>query len=194
MISHPLSRRALLAALATAPLFALALAAPSAAHDVKKGDITVDHPWARINIAGRPSAGYAVIRNAADAPDRLVAARSDAFGRIELHTHAMVDGVMRMRQVEAIDVPANGEAKLEPGGLHIMLFEPTRPLAEGDLFDMTLTFETTGEVEIVVIAEGLAGDGETSQGHGAHGHGAHGSGARHHGAHDHHDGDGAKTE
>lgn len=170
-------------AVSAGAVFCLALAggalAPSSApaHEMTKGAITVEHPWARINIANRPSAAYAVIHNDAQTEDRIVAARSPAFGRIELHTHNMVDGVMQMRKVEAIVAPAQGKVALEPGGLHIMLFEPKKALKKGDLFDMVLVFEKAGAVEIVVMAEDLAGGVPKKGGHsGDHsGHGAHGS-------------------
>ena len=34
---------------------------------------------------------------------------------------------MRMRQVEAIDIPAGGEVVLEPGGLHMMFINIAAP-------------------------------------------------------------------
>ncbi|MEZ5722632.1 MAG: copper chaperone PCu(A)C [Paracoccaceae bacterium] len=41
------------------------------------------------------------------------------------------NGVMRMRQVEAIDVPAGGSAVLKPGE-HLMLIDLTGRLVEGE--------------------------------------------------------------
>ncbi|MEO1330015.1 MAG: copper chaperone PCu(A)C [Pseudomonadota bacterium] len=156
MLKNPYRRAFLALGLA---LLAAPFGSSLVAHEMTKGAITVAHPWARINIGDRPSAGYAVIRNAAETADRILAARSPAFGRVELHTHQMDGGVMRMRKVDFIEVPAGDAVELAPGGLHIMLFEPAGALSKGDLFDMTLTFEHAGEIEVTVIAEELAGPG-----------------------------------
>jgi hypothetical protein len=50
-----------------------------------------------------------------------------------------------MQQVDAVDVPAGGEAVLEPGGYHVMLIGVTEELAEGDTVDLTLEFAESGE-------------------------------------------------
>lgn len=130
------------------------IAAPAMAHDFKKEGLTIDHPTARVNVAGRPSAGYMTIHNNSATADRLIAARSPAFGRIELHTHLIDDaGIMRMRAISAIEAPAGEAVSLEPGGLHLMLFDPTDALGAGTLIPVTLMFETAGEIEIVLLGE-----------------------------------------
>jgi copper(I)-binding protein len=77
-------------------------------------------------------------------------------GVVELHRSAIEDGVMRMRQVEAIEVPASGQMRLEPGGYHLMLIGVKRELRNGDRFPITLEFELSGtqvlEVEVEVGA------------------------------------------
>ena len=57
---------------------------------------------------------------------------------------------MRMRQVDAIDIPAGGEAKLEPGGFHLMCIGLNAELVEGESVDVTLTFEKAGAVTITL--------------------------------------------
>lgn len=147
---------ATLALTVAAPLYAPQLDANRAgAQETVAGAMTIEHPWARINIGDRPSAGFMKITNAGEA-DRLVDARSEAYGRIELHTHTMVDGAMQMRQVEAIDVPGEGAVDLAPGGLHVMLFDPQQKFAEGDMVPLTLVFEKAGAVDVMLMAQGLA--------------------------------------
>ncbi|MEO1293038.1 MAG: copper chaperone PCu(A)C [Pseudomonadota bacterium] len=152
---------------------------PAAAHEMTKGAITADHPILKLNIGDRPSAGYMTIENKG-AADRIVAARSPAFERVELHTHSMVDGLMQMREVEAIDVPASGSVALKPGGLHLMLFTPTRDLSSEALLPVTVVFESAGEMELTLMVEKI-------------GHGAKKSGGHEHGSHSH-DGATQKTE
>jgi copper(I)-binding protein len=60
-------------------------------------------------------------------------------------------GMMQMRQVDAIDVPAGGSVELKPGGYHIMLLELAEPLTEGTMVPLTLRFE--GFDPVVVEAE-----------------------------------------
>ena len=59
----------------------------------------------------------------------------------QLHTHIKDGEVMRMRQVEAIDVPAHGEVALKPGSYHVMFMKLKAPLKKGEKFPLELTFE-----------------------------------------------------
>ena len=128
-------------ALAVALAAALLAPAPAAAD----GALTVEDARARILLPSRPGAGWLTIRNSG-AADRLVGAESPAAARVELHTHLHEGGVMKMRKVEGIDVPAGGEAVLEPGADHLMLFDLRAGLAPGDTFPLTLVFEKAGSV------------------------------------------------
>ncbi len=125
--------------------------------------ITFEEPWLRLNIAGRPSAGFVSIMNSGET-DQLIAARSDAYGRIELHEHSMVDGAMQMRAVEAIAAPGGGMVALAPGGYHLMLFEPTGAVEAGDRAPSTLTFESAGDVVVEFMAQPLGGGAKKKQG------------------------------
>jgi hypothetical protein len=142
-------------ALGAFTLNAAGTAMPLQAHEFKKGALTIDHPFARATIAQRPGAAFAVIMNAGSEDDRLIGASTPAADRAEMHTHLMENGVARMRQVDAIDVPAGGSAELKPGGYHIMMFNLDKPLKEGETFPLTLTFEKAGAVEVTVKVEGM---------------------------------------
>src|SRR5690606_17661341 len=74
----------------------------------------------------------------------------------ELHAHVMTGDVMRMEKVEAVDVPAGGEAVFAPGGHHVMLFGLEEALTPGATFPMTFTFENAGEIEVTVRIETMA--------------------------------------
>jgi copper(I)-binding protein len=134
--------------------------APAAfAHDYKLGALSIGHPWARASAGpARNGAAFLVIENTG-AADRLIAVSGEVSERAELHHHMMAGDVMKMRRVEAVEVPANGTAALQPGGLHIMLIGLKQPLQEGERFPLTLTFEAAGEVTVEVAVEGVAGMG-----------------------------------
>lgn len=148
-------------------IFALGALDTALGHDFKAGDLHIDHPWARATAPQQPNgAAYFTIANAS-AADRLLEAQSPVADRVELHTHDVDSaGVMRMRQVEAIDLPAGETTALEPGGLHVMLIGLEDRLVEGEAFPLTLVFEKAGAVEVEVAVEPVTyGVGE-SAGHG----------------------------
>jgi len=112
-------------------------------------DISVKDVWSR-SSAGmtRAGAAFLTIVNKGTADDKLIAASTPAAGKSELHTHLMEDGVMKMRHVPHIPVPAGGMTMLKPGGFHVMLFKLAKPLNEGDSYHLTLEFEKAGKVMV----------------------------------------------
>lgn len=156
-----LMRSLVLAAALAIPAATLATAALG--HDYKVGDVTVDHPWARATPHGaKVAGGFLVVENKGAAPDRLVSVASEIADHTEIHEMAMKDGVMSMRQLpDGLAVPAGGEVALKPGGYHLMFIGLKRPLAKGESFKGTLTFEKAGSVEVsfTVAAIGAGGTG-----------------------------------
>jgi copper(I)-binding protein len=73
---------------------------------------------------------------------RLVNVESEAFKNIEVHEMATVDGLMEMREVTDLVIPAHGQIHFEPGGKHLMLMGPQKQLTAGQKVDMTLTFKS----------------------------------------------------
>ena len=129
----------------------------AAEYSSSDGAVTVVDPWTRATAsAGGTGAGYMVLVNNGESPDRLIAATSPAAEVMELHTNLMQDGVMMMRPVEAIDLPAGESVALEPGGLHVMFIGTAAPFRPGTPVALTLVFETAGEVmvELPVAAPG----------------------------------------
>jgi copper(I)-binding protein len=116
-------------------------------------------------------AAYMTITAQGGAGDRLIAAASPAANRAELHTHIMEGNVMRMRQVQGIDVKPGETAALKPGGFHVMLLGLKQPLVEGQSFPLTLTFEKGGRIDVEVKVQKDETSGEhapASRPHGSH--------------------------
>jgi copper(I)-binding protein len=136
-------------------LLALALAAAplAQAHDYTLGALHIGHPWARATAQGQRTGGAYLEIDNRGATDRLLAVRGEVADALQLHSMALKDNVMHMREVDAIDVPAGAKVKLEPGGLHIMLVGLKAPLAAGSSFPLTLKFEKAGEVKVDVKVE-----------------------------------------
>lgn len=132
-MSRPKSPLILIGLLAAATLCGSAHAAGAA------DQITVSDAYIRLAPPGAMStAAYMTLRNAGPAEVRVVKAASTVSLVTELHNHLNEGGVMKMRQVKDIPVPAGGEAELKPGGLHVMLIDMRLPLREGDTVPITL--------------------------------------------------------
>jgi copper(I)-binding protein len=111
---------------------------------VPAADIRVIDPWARATVPGQKVGGvYMEIVSPRDA--RLVGVSSPAAGTAELHSMTMDGGTMRMRAVEALDLPAGTPVRLAPGGYHVMLFDLKKPLVAGQMVPLTLAIEETGK-------------------------------------------------
>ncbi len=137
---------------------------PQAAAASKAGDISVEQPFARATPA-KVGGVFLTLKNGSGSADRLVKAASPVAENVELHTHIKDGDAMRMRAVENIPVPANGQTALEPGGYHIMLIGLKQPLKEGDSFPLTLTFAKAGSVTVTVPVQKAGSAGAGSGGH-----------------------------
>jgi periplasmic copper chaperone A len=162
-----LARRSLLLLLAAT----LALSACGGGGDET---IAVDDVRSRMSpmLAG-VAAVYLDLENATDTDDALVGASVPATvaGRVELHeTYAVDDtmdgegmgdsddtmdgegmddgGMMSMREVPSIALPAGSTVDLAPGGLHLMLIDLVEDLSPGDTFELTLEFEQADSVTV----------------------------------------------
>lgn len=103
--------------------------------------ITVNDPYVRaVPPVVMTSAAFMQFQNSDEAEHFLVSASTPAAAVVELHMHTMDDGIMRMRQVAHIHLPPKQTVSLQPGGLHIMLFDLSAPLNLGDRVPITLTF------------------------------------------------------
>lgn len=119
------------------------------AHDFRQGNLVIDHPYATPSLAGTTNGAvyFKAIRNKGKTPDRLLSARTAVAARVEIHQMQMDGNVMRMRQVPALELPAQTEVSLRHGGAgthHLMLMDMAQPLKDGDRFDLELVFEKAG--------------------------------------------------
>ena len=135
------------------------------AHQFKLGAITIGHPYARATAAGQPTGGgYMSFANAGPA-DKLVSITADVSKSVELHTMTMEGDVMRMRQVDAIELAAGKTVELKPGGYHVMFVGLKAPLKAGDKFPAKLKFENAGEVDVTFNVEAPAAAGAAEHKH-----------------------------
>ena len=127
----------------------LGLALPALADAVRVGDLEIDHVWTRVILrSGAPAGVFLRITNPGAAADRLIGVSSPLAKIGEIHKSSMSNGLMKMRHVGHLDIPAGGQAMFKPGGYHIMLMGVTKSIKPGDLVPLTLTFERAGKVEV----------------------------------------------
>lgn len=100
--------------------------------------VRVADAWARATAPGQKVAGM-YLNIVSDSDARLTAVECPLAGRAELHQMRMDGGTMRMRAVEAIDLPAGQTVALKPGDYHVMLFDLKKPLKPGDEVPIRLT-------------------------------------------------------
>lgn len=148
----------------------LCLALPTWAHDFKAGDLRLDHPYATPTRAGLSTGAVYVraIKNRGDQADRLLSAHTPVAASVELHHMVLQDGVMRMRAVSAIELPAKTDVRLRHGmseGHHLMLIGLKAPLKDGDRFPVTFTFERAGTHEVMVWVQTPKDSGTSAHAH-----------------------------
>ncbi|MGF1642926.1 MAG: copper chaperone PCu(A)C [Thiotrichales bacterium] len=142
----------------------LLLAAPAFADPLKPLE-----PWVREAPPGMMMlGGYVRLHNPGAKEIRILGAESSAFGAIELHKTEIVAGTAKMIQQDALAIPPGAEISLAPGGYHLMLMQPKKPLKAGDSVDITLKLD--GDATQAVRFEVRKVTGSTPEDHSHHHH------------------------
>jgi len=115
---------------------AILLLAPACAY----AQVRVSDPWVRATVPQQKVSG-AFMQLSSSRDMRLVEVRTPVAGVVEIHEMAMDKGVMHMRPVPGVDLPAGRTVELKPGGYHVMLMDLKRQLKEGESVTITLVLE-----------------------------------------------------
>lgn len=134
--------------------------------------ISVKDPYARAVPPGQPNSAVFMAISNDGADDRaLLSAASGVADVVELHTHLMEDGMMKMRRVDQIDLPAGETITLAPGGLHVMLIGLKQQLQPGDDVPLTLTLDDGSELSLTAPVRKVMPMGQVHEMHGDSMHG-----------------------
>lgn len=126
--------------------------------------LVVNAAWIReAPPAASVMAGYMTLVNAGDTPLIVTSISSPDFNDAEIHRTVVEDGVARMLPVSQLEIPANNPVRLEPGGLHLMLFEPQRPLPAGET--VTLIIHRSNDNQVTATAKVVRKTGEDHSHH-----------------------------
>jgi periplasmic copper chaperone A len=114
-------------------------------------EVAVSDAWVRGTVAGQMGTG-AFMRLTSSADTTLVGVASPAAKVVELHQMKMEGSMMKMSAIARLSLPAGKTVLLEPRGYHVMLMDLARPLKEGDIVPLSLTFEDkTGKKQTIDV-------------------------------------------
>src|SRR5207237_363126 len=142
-----------------AALLALLAASCSQPKPPAAAGIVVERAWIRLPaVAGGAAAGYFTISSGR--ADRLVGVAAPG-ARIEMHESMASGGMMVMKPLAAVTLPAGERIAFAPGGRHLMIFglgDRARPGGR-----LALTFRFAASAPVTVPAT-LAGAGDEAPG------------------------------
>ena len=120
-------------------IFVIALLAATQAG---ASEVMVSEAWARATAPGQDS-GAVYLHITSQQDSRILAVSSPAAENAALHSTTNDKGVMKMREMDTLLLPAGQEVQLGAGGIHIMLSGLKKPLVAGDSVPLTLTVQFT---------------------------------------------------
>lgn len=112
-------------------------------------DIEISGAWTRATAPGQDQAGVDLtITSKQDAT--LVGVSSPAAKTVELHSMTTEGGMMRMREVKTIELPAGKRVNLSESGYHLMLNGLKAPLKEGETLPLTLDIKVGKQAAVKI--------------------------------------------
>lgn len=98
----------------------------------------------------KAGAAFMTLHNMGTADDELVFVTSDVSKTAELHEMVDENGIMRMRKIENVKIPAGAEVTLSPEATHIMLMDLKAPLKANTDIKLKLHFKESHSIETIV--------------------------------------------
>jgi copper(I)-binding protein len=96
--------------------------------------------WIRVLPGALPAGAYVRLQNDGMQPARLTGASSARYAQVMLHRSSTTGGMGSMSAVDALEIPAHGQAALAPGAYHLMLMQPATPVRPGETVTLQLKF------------------------------------------------------
>lgn len=87
------------------------------------------------------TAAFMRLHNRGEQDCVLTGVATPVAGSAEIHDHSHENGVVRMRPVRGIALPAGVSLELKPGGYHAMLFGVTEKLSDSERYPLTIYFD-----------------------------------------------------
>ena len=119
--------------------------------DGQSAKVVVKDPWLQESPPGQTiTAAYMRLENHGSSEAVLVSASTSVARVVEIHKVVVEDGLMKMRKLDQLVIPANASLELKPGGFHLMVIGVNKDLKEGDEAKLVLKFADNTEKTIVV--------------------------------------------
>ena len=118
---------------------------------VYAGDIQIEGAWVRATAPGQEEASLDFSITSKQ-PSVLLGVSSTVSGAVEMHSMTHEKGMMKMRQVESIEIPAGKRVNLGEGGYHLMLAGLKAPLKAGENIPLTLTIKESNNRTVKIEA------------------------------------------
>lgn len=132
-------------------------------------DIEIKSAWVRATVPAQTmSAAYMELTSKGGAT--LLGASTPVAEDADVHEMSLEGGVMKMRAVPQLALPAGKMVSLRPGGYHIMLMGLKRQLKPGDTVHITLRIENAHKKAEVVVVNAEVHDLAEPPAAGAHDH------------------------
>ena len=134
------TRHALFLALAIGPTV-------GASHEYYGGDFTLIHPWADATAAGQlATAPVYFTMESVRSKDRLVRASTPLAGRVEFRSGSTPSA----KALKAIEIEPADKLDFGKDRPHLVLHDLKAPLQWGRSYEMTLVFEKSGPIQVMV--------------------------------------------
>lgn len=123
----------------------------------RPADIRVTNVWAQpVNASGTALAVYMTIADACARPEILASVDAGSSYQASLHASSVVDDELRMTPLQSVPVACDKPILLKPMGTHVMVTGISKPPEIGDRFPLKLTFDRSGDVDVVAEVTTLA--------------------------------------
>lgn len=133
------------------------MAYAGAGHAMAEG-VMAHGAWVRlVPPVAKNSAAYMEIQNTGDKVLQIESAESPVAAVVEVHQTTMVDGVMRMSEVEGLKIPVEDKVEMKPGGYHVMLINLKEPLHKGQMVPVTIKFTAGQELTVQAKVKEMQG-------------------------------------
>jgi copper(I)-binding protein len=143
----------------------MATASIAKTEEYKVGSLKILKPWTRATPKGsKVAGGFMTIHNAGKTADVLIGGTFKASARFEIHEMAIVNDVMKMRELaNGFKIEPGASVVLTPGSYHVMFMGLKRQLTEGGSVPGTLKFAKAGTVDVTYRIEAM-GKGRMKRG------------------------------
>jgi len=150
-------------------LFVLMTVFPAMAGSHSKA-VMVQDPWVQeAPPTAKVNAGYMVLENHSGQAQVLTGASSPAFGKVEIHSTEIHDGMAHMIRQESVEIPAHGSFEFKPGGYHFMLMKAKHAPKAGGKVQLMLTFADGSQTHVTAeVRKSMGGMDHSKMDHSSH--------------------------